>query len=237
MKILFFSLVALCSTCFVSAQTADEIVAKHVEAVGGKEKLAEIKSVVIQSSIEVMGNSANTKTTIVNGKGFKNESDFNGQQMVQAVNENGGWAINPFGGSGSPEAMPEAQYKSSMDEMWVPDPLFEYQAHGGTVVLDGQEKIGEVNAYKLKYTGKGGLESAYYIDPATYFIVRVVQKTDMMGQEVTMTSDLSDYQISDFGVYLAHSANVDLGQFAMTRKLKEVKFNDEVDLSIFEMPK
>jgi len=76
MKLLHIALVAattLGSVAITRAQTADEIVAKHISAIGGKEKLMQINSLYQENTIEVMGNEASSTTTILNGKGLKNE--------------------------------------------------------------------------------------------------------------------------------------------------------------------
>jgi len=38
------------------SQTVDEVISKHVEAIGGKEKLSQVKSVYIEGTANVMGN-------------------------------------------------------------------------------------------------------------------------------------------------------------------------------------
>ena len=75
-KASFFVLATLVVTTTCCAQTAEDIVAKNLLAIGGKDVVTNTKSVVITSNLEVMGNDVPTTTTIVAGKGFKSETDF-----------------------------------------------------------------------------------------------------------------------------------------------------------------
>jgi hypothetical protein len=50
----------LFSANFVQAQTVDEIIDKHVAALGGKDVINKVNSIYTESTLDVMGNSANT---------------------------------------------------------------------------------------------------------------------------------------------------------------------------------
>ena len=231
------TLAAFLSISFAFAQTADEIIAKHIEAIGGKDKLSQLNSVYMESETEVMGTQSATKTTVLNGKGYRNESDFNGQTIVQVMTDKGGWMINPFGGASDPTPLPDDQFKAGEDQVYIAGPLVDYAAHGGKVELQGQEKVGEVNAYKLKYTNKDNSESTYYIDPSTYYLIQAVRKGNAMGQEVTITIKFSNHQKTDFGVVMPYTTDIDMGQFALKVNVKKVESNKTVDPAIFTMGK
>ena len=47
------------------AQTVDDIIAKHTEALGGKEKISQVKSIYMENSVEVMGNTSPSVETLV----------------------------------------------------------------------------------------------------------------------------------------------------------------------------
>src|SRR5882757_2316072 len=81
MKTLTKSSFLLLSVFLVSgslwAQSADEVVSKYVDAIGGSKVVSGITSLTIESNVAVMGNDVSSTTQILNGKGFKTETDFN----------------------------------------------------------------------------------------------------------------------------------------------------------------
>jgi len=237
MKTFLLSVVSLFLFFIAQSQSADEIIAKHIDAIGGKEKLSQITSVYQEQSTQVMGNEGSSTVNILIGKGYKTEINFNGQVLVQVITDKGGWAINPFTGATSATAISEDQYKSSEDIVYFPDPLFNYAAHGATVELLGQEKVGDVNAYKLKYTNKDSVANILFIDPNTNYIIKETRSGEMQGQQVEMTYTYSDYKKTDFGVFVPFLTNVDMGQFSISTTIKKVEFNKPIDPSIFDMPK
>lgn len=219
------------------AQTADELIAKHVAALGGMEKIKGINSLVMKTTIEVMGNEAEGTQTLLTGKGFRSESEIMGNKMVQVVTDKGGWAINPMAG-GAAQPMPEEQAKAAREQLDIAGPLVDYTAKGNKVELQGREKVGAVDAYKLKITTKDGGSSTIYLDPSTYFIVQSVRKMNMMGQDLEMTVSMADYKKTDYGFVLPHTINTDFGgQFQLATKVTKVDVNVPVDAKIFEMPK
>jgi outer membrane lipoprotein-sorting protein len=236
MKTGFFTLLALFSLSIAKAQTADEIIAKHVDAIGGQDKLSQINTIYIESSTSVMGTDAPTKTYIVNGKGYRSESDFNGQGIVNVITDKSGWMINPFAGATDPTALPDDQFKANADEIYV-DIFLNYAANGAKVELAGQEKVGDINAYKLKYTNKYNSESFIYIDPATWYIIETTKQSNAMGQDVTIVTTFSNNQKTDYGIIMPYTMHIDMGQFALDVTHKTIEINKDIDPKIFEMTK
>ena len=59
-----------------------------------------------------MGSDNPSTTTIVDGVGYKNETDFNGAKIVQCYTDKGGWMVNPMAGQHDPTPMPEDVYNA-----------------------------------------------------------------------------------------------------------------------------
>ncbi|MBC8034058.1 MAG: hypothetical protein H7Y03_07940 [Chitinophagaceae bacterium] len=239
MKQLHLVFISIFTTlCFsvANAQTADEIVNKHIEAIGGQEKLAGVKSSVLESSIQIMGNEFPAITSILYNKGFRSEMELNGQKIVQVCTDKSGWSINPMQGVTTATNMPENQYKATKDAIYLNGGLFNYKARKAKVELQGQEKIGAVNAYKIKLTSADSVSTTYYIDPASYNLIQSIKMSDMQGQQVQILTLYSDYRKTESGRSVPFTTETHFGeQFVLTSHLKKIEDNKLVDPAIFEM--
>jgi hypothetical protein len=216
----------------LNAQTVDEVINKHIDAIGGKANLNQVKSLTLDITMDVMGTSAPVTEYLLNGKGFKTEAEFNGQKIITAYTDQSGWTINPLAGGNDPQALPDAVYKGGRDQIFVGGSLLDYAAKGYKAELEGKEG----GAYKVKVT-KDGSESHYLIDSSTYYITKSVTNGEMMGSPVEVTITFSDHKKTDFGIVLPYSNVVDLGGFSFSSKVNKVEANKEIDPKIFEMPK
>jgi len=219
-----------------SAQTADEVIAKYVQAIGGKEQLSKINSLYVESTIEVMGMEMVSKTTTLNGKGNKTDMEVMGSNMITCITDKGGWSINPMMGTGSAEDMPEAQYNASRDQIFIGAPFATYSGKGYKAELIGSEAVGDVNALKLRLTAPDNTSGVYYFDPGTGYLVKAVAQADMQGQMVENVTTYSDYRTTD-GYTLPYKTSMNMGgQMDMTSTVTKVEVNIPVDIAIFEKP-
>jgi hypothetical protein len=217
-----------------AAPTADEIVQKHLAAIGGKEAISQVKSLSMVSSAQIMGSDAPGTTVIMDGVGYRTDTDFNGTKMVQCYNDKGGWTVNPMAGGPDPTPMPDDQYNFGKSQIFVGGPLYDYAAKGSKVELIGKDE----KTYKIKLTTKDNIESVYVIDASTYFVKSLAAKGKMQDQDVEITTSFSDYRKTDAGYVVPYAIDVDLGgQFTFSVAIKKVELNKTIDPAIFAMPK
>jgi hypothetical protein len=221
----------------VSAQTADEIISKYIDAIGGRDVISKITSVYSESTMDIMGMEVPVKSTTLNGKGDKQEMNIMGSLMVTCYNDNGGWSINPFTGIGTPEDMPEAQYNSGKDQIYIGAPFYNYADRGYKAELLGTEAVGSVDAYKINLTSPENVTALHFFDPETFYLIKSVQQADMQGQTVDNVISYSDYRKTE-GYAIPFKMEMDMGggQFIMSLKVDTVIFNKPVSDSIFVKP-
>jgi hypothetical protein len=214
--------------------TADEVVAKYVDAIGGKEAIGKVKSISMDTSVQVMGNDAPGTTVVVDGVGYKNETTFNDSKIVQVYTAKGGWQVNPMAGITDPTPLPDDQYISGKEQIYVGGSLYDYAAKGSKIELLGKD----ADTYKIKLTTKDNQETTYVIDAATFLLRSTVRKGKMQDQDVDITSNYSDYKKTDTGYLVPSTIGVDFGgQFQLTISVTKVVVNPTIDPAIFDMPK
>jgi len=212
--------------------TADEIVGKYVAAIGGKDAIGKVKSLYTESSVAMMGGENPSTTTIVDGVGYKNETDFNGTKIVQCFTDKGGWSVNPGAVNATP--MPDDVYNAGKAQIRIGGALYDYAAQGSKVELLGKDG----NAYKIKLTTKEKVESLYLIDSTSYLVTSVTSTGKMQDQDVTINSALYDYRKTELGMMIHYAIGIDIGgQFQLVISVKKVELNKTIDPAIFAMPK
>jgi hypothetical protein len=226
----FFAALLVLASINLHAQTVDEIITKHIDALGGKEKLAALKSIITESEMEIMGNSSVVTETLLEGKGYKSETDFNGSKVVQCVTDKGGWALNPLMGVATAQPIPEELYPASKPSIYFEGALLNYAAKGYTATLEGTED----NSFKIKIGGP--VEIYYFIDTKTFNLVKVLTKSEMMGQPVDVIITYSDFKKTDSGLVMPFTKDVNMGMFQFTQKTSKMDINKEINPVVFDMP-
>jgi hypothetical protein len=221
---------AIATTC--RAQTAEEIVNKSIDAVGGKDAIAAVKTIVYNQTLEVMGNEVPSITTIVAGKAFKSDIDFQGTKIITVLTDHGGWGVNPPMGQATPTALPDEQWKQTQGRLNIV-PLLGWSANGGKLELQSKDSAD----YKIHLTNTVGTDVIYYINQKTYLLDKSDVTASVQGQTMTITMHFGDYRKTDAGLLVPWSWIQDLPQYTLTFTTKSVDVNKTIDPAIFDMPK
>lgn len=236
LKPVFLMIALLMCGVSLSAQTADEVIAKYVKACGGKEMMSNLTSVYIESKADIMGEESAQRSTILNGKGLKTEIEVMGSVITTCITDKGGWMINPMMGSDAAQDMPEIQYNASKDQIIIGAPFTVWSEKNYRAEVLGNEKVGTADAIKLKLTAPDNTSGVYFFDTETGYLLKTLTQADMQGQMVENITTYSDYRQVD-GYTVPFVTTIDMGgMFEFTSKVVRVELNKPIDPSFFAKP-
>src|SRR5450759_5743929 len=96
MKKFFLSILTIATVGFTYAQTADEIVNKHIEAIGGTDAWKKVNSMVTTGTLKMQGAEIPISLTVLNGKGSRQDITVMGMNGYQIVTPTQGWKFMPL---------------------------------------------------------------------------------------------------------------------------------------------
>lgn len=218
--------------------SVDEIIAKHIEALGGMDKLKAMNTVRMTGTMTVgPGIEAPVVMEIKRPSSMRLDFTVQGMTGTQAYDGKVGWTLMPFQGSTTPQPMAGDELQMMAEQADIDGPLVDYKAKGNTVELLGKEPVEGADAYKLKVTLKNGVVRTMYIDAEHFLQVKEESKRTIRGTEIEGETILGDYKEVN-GMMFPHS--VDSGQKGNPQRQKivveKIEVNVPIDDTRFKMP-
>jgi len=236
MRILALGL--LCCSLAASAQTADELVAKNLEAKGGADKIKAIKSLRMSGIMDQGGFKLPVGQEAKAPDLLRETYTFQGMTGIEAYDGNVAWRISPFEGRKDPEMMGEDDARVIIEDADFYGPLVDYQEKGNKIEFLGHDLVDGDDALRLKVTLKNGDIWYYLLDPDTFLEIRLERQTFIRGSMRESVQELGSYKQVN-GVYFPFS--VDSGPKNNPNARARVTFdkieaNVEIPDSAFKMP-
>jgi hypothetical protein len=211
-----------------AAMTAEELVAKNLEARGGEAKLKALTTMHTVGTRRLGGGrDAKIEFWAIAAKGYRGEFSLQGMTAVSAWDGHEAWSISPFGGRKDPQKITADDAKEMIEEADIAGPLVDYRAKGNTVEYLGTEDVDGTDAHKLRVTLKNGDTKVLFLDPDAFLEIRVVSHRMVRGQEDVSATDLGEYEKVD-GIYFPFESG--------RSQLEKVELNQPIDPKIFAFP-
>jgi hypothetical protein len=232
-KHLSFGVVGLLLSAMSFAQTAEEIVAKHITAIGGADNWKKINNMRQEATLSVQGMDIPVVITALHNKATKQEYTVMGMTGYSIITSEGGWNFNPMQGQTKPEPITQDELKYGKDNLDLQGDFVDYKAKGHAIQLMDKEDIEGVECLKVKLTRKSGNESIFFFDPKTYYIVRTSSKMSANGQEVESVVNMSNYQKLPEGIVIAYTIESTAVPAPIT--VTKVIVNGKIDEAVFKV--
>ena len=213
--------------------SVDEIVAKHLDAIGGLERLKDIQTMKKVAKVTMQGRETTTTMYFKRPNMSRQETTVDGKQVINAFDGTTPWIINPHTGFNRPVAVSGAQAASIREDSSFDSPLVDYKSRGTIIDYVGKEPLGEGEAHHLRVTSASRQVRHLYLDATTYLELKLA--ADVGGAKLEQLS--SDYRDVE-GVKVAHHLKTMVnGAVQAEMQLESVEFNLPLETALFRMPK
>jgi len=227
-----------CCGVFSFSQTADELIAKNIEARGGMEKMKAIKTLRMTGKFEGGGGftasigQENERPNLI-----RQTFMLQGMTAVQAYDGTTGWQIQPFNGKKDPELMGEDDLRDLLLDAEFDGPLVDYKEKGSTVEFLGHDAVDGDDALRLKVTLKNGDIIYDYLDPDTFIEIRREIQQFIRGSVRDRVVGLGSYKpvngvMFPFSLSSGPKNNPD----AQTTTVQKIEANVTIDPADFALP-
>src|SRR3989475_6748780 len=178
-----------------SAQTADEIVKKTLDARGGVEKIKAVQSEPISGLVSFQqGMEGTFVVELKRPLKMHVEISIEGQKIIRVYDgKSSGWMINPFAETKDVQPLSSEDLKNISDESDFDGPLVDYKAKGNQIELAGKGNLDDKPVYRLELTNKNGDIRFYFFDASSFLLLKWegIRKTG--GQDLPWESFSSDF--------------------------------------------
>jgi hypothetical protein len=177
------------------AETVDEIIARHLEARGGRQKLQELTSIRMTGAI-AFGSGQPAPFVLQMRRPNKMRTEFVAQGMtaIQAFDGERAWAVLPMSGKTEPEYLPPEASREAAEQADIEGPLVDAAAKGHKIALLGHEKVEGRDTVKLEVTLKSGAVRYSYLDAQTFLEVKGEGRRRAGGDEVMLETYYRDFR-------------------------------------------
>ena len=225
------------------ALTADQIIEKHLTAMGGREALSKITSRRATGTVSVatpagplggplemvakapnmMRADIRIDTTAVGGPGE--------MVITEMFDGTAGWAMNSMQGGAEPFAGDRLE---AARNNFFPSPLLKYKELGLTPTLEATQQVNGKPAHVILFTPKSGPKERMFFDAETFLVVRMTSQLTLPQVGLTDTvSEPSDYRTVD-GTKVAFKLVQTAAGQAVTMTFDKVENNVTIDEARFK---
>ena len=242
---IFFTLGLAVAGRTQTGPTAQDIINKYLQAMGGKERLQSINS-LYQEGIAVLENGAQltSRSWRVYDRVYRHEVVMPAGKVIIIVTPRQGWSSGP-GTGGLFKQLTDVQFKSLRPEIDPGGPLVDYGAKGNKVELVGKDTVNGQICWALRVFFPSGGSATYSVDARTGYILRASHKggnilgTILPGTEghpdAEVVTDYGDYKVIPGGYVFPHS--ITLSPYGAKVKITKIQVNGEVDPDVLSKPK
>jgi zinc protease len=211
--------------------TAQDVLLKHINAIGGEKALAQITSWEHTGVMEVMGMQANYSEQGESVGRLRNDITMPGMALHKSIYNQGKSVVVDMG------VPPRQQDEDEVLQSQMDCDLLAFlhlTKYGVSATLKGIESIKGTECYVVETkTASGSVKTCYFgVESGLLLLER--ETKEMEGQVMTQEISFSDYQVTN-GIKLANQRTLTMGPQSFTVKITSSKYNTIIPATQFDV--
>jgi outer membrane lipoprotein-sorting protein len=216
----------------LSAQTLDEIILKHFEAIGHKNLLKKNSFVangkIVQGKNEIPFTSYSKRPDK-----FRMDGSIQEYKFTQAYDGKTGWVINPMMGINKPMELPPSEVENLKFQADFDGFFYNYKDKGRSLEYIGNDEVSGMNTYVILLTKSSGDSMYIYLDAQNYLMLKTRAKAYVGGQPKYINNIYSDYRSVE-GILSAYNVETQVEGTTFTQLIYDsYDYSPDVPDSIF----
>jgi len=219
------------------AQTANDIILRYIEYIGGEKKWYAVKTIVTTGTYDYGGIVFPFTSYSKAPDLYKYIVTSNGKYFAQAFDGNEGWKIDGFKNETQKTMLTGKAATAMMNEADVEleSPLIDYKKKGSRITSEGQDTVDAQTCFKLKFIRNNGDTERYFFNTKNFELV----KKQMISKNDELDGSMIDIFYSDYrevnGIKIPFKAVTKAGdQTILTITVDKVILNEPVSSDEFK---
>lgn len=229
--LLLFLPPCLSVTIKLSGQDVDQIVEKHVAAMGGKQKLDSLKTLTIEGTFRIDAYELPLKAYLSHNTGQRFDVTVLKTPGFIIVTPENGWQYFPFQGMKEPQPLKPEEAEIYLSTLDLQGPLYNYKEKGHIIFFDGMEEADDLVCYKLNITLKSGQQITGYVDTVSHYLVKTILTISSKDKgQITSENMFGNFQKTPDGYIIPYALTLGPGKMF----IRKLTVNSLLTSSVFD---
>ena len=216
------------------AATLEEVIAKHVEARGGRDNWDKIRSIRMTGDFTAFSKVAPFTLTRARDNSYLMDTKMNGRVVIIGHDGATTWWNNHWFKEGA-ERMTGIDSEVAKADAHFVNPLFNYEELGMTAEYIGETEYEGMPALGIKLTRPDGAEETWYLDPSSHLEYARTSPGSDFGRPLPQRTFYDDFREIE-GVMIPFLVATQWYTRNRVMHVDNVEVNTEVDPAMFSMP-
>jgi hypothetical protein len=213
-----------------TAQTGDEIIKKHIDAIGGEKTWSKVTSMKMIGAMSMQGMELPMTITSVHGKAARIDISAMGMDGYFIVTPTEGWMYMPIQGIDKVTALTPDQLQQNKANLNLKNMFLVEKSQVKDAKFSGRDTLDNLPCLKVAMKDKEGEEETAYFDAKTYYMVRIEKKMTVKDEEQEVAMNFSDFHKQD-GVVIPFTQSSPMGGDII---YKTVEINKPISDDVFK---